>query len=157
MGIDGAGNSVDPENAWYQYSNADGTPSSNEVKFSAIGGKPEEKRWTFYEDTILKDAAYTFDALPCNPSMSAPNWTSILHGYNYYDAPFDTDGVVQRIDNDDSGNKYFPEDDSSWQSFMKIAREQMPNRNLMSNSNWTSIDMGIIEQSIGVWYRPYSY
>lgn len=156
VGIDGAGNSVDPENAWYQYSNADGTPSSNEVKFSAIGGKPEEKRWTVYEDTILKDAAYTFDALPCNPSMSAPNWTSILHGYNYYDAPFDTDGVVQRIDNDDSGNKYFPEDDSSWQSFMKIAREQMPNRNLMSNSNWTSIDMGIIEQSIGVWSVPYS-
>lgn len=156
IGIDGAGNSIDPENAWYQYSNSDGTPSGNEVKFSAIGGKPEDKRWDFVEDVMLKEGAYTFDSLPCNPSMSAPNWTAILHGYNYYDAPTDTSGVVQRIDNEDAGNKYFPENDSKWSSFMKVAREQMPNRNLISNSNWTAIDMGIIEQSIGVWSTPYS-
>lgn len=156
IGVDGAGNSVDPVDAWYQYSNQDGTPSGNEVKFSEIGGKPEDKRWSFFEETIMKEGAYTFDSLPCNPSMSAPNWTAILHGYNYYDAPADTATVVQRIDNDDSGSLYFPENDSKWSSFMKIAREQMPNRNLISNSNWSSIDNGIIEQSIGVWCTPYS-
>ena len=145
IGMDGAGNSMDPDNAWFW-------DKVGEPRKFQKGEKPEEYRWKFFEETMMPNGAYTFDALSCTPSASAPNWTAILHGYRYNDVT----NYYEKMENNIAGSNYFPEDTSKYSSFMKVAREQMPNRRQMTHINWNPIDGGIIEQSVGAWVVPWS-
>jgi len=90
-------------------------------------------------DTIFADGAMTYSARTEDPSMSAENWASMLHGVS---------AAVHGLDNDIAASKAFT--NSAYPSIFKVLREKYPTAKIGSFSHWAPINTGIIEDGIGV-------
>ena len=91
-------------------------------------------------DRIFADGAVTYRCLCENPTISAENWGAILHG------------VKREIHGLTNGLAYstpYP-DDSPYPSVFRVIRENMPEAKLASICSWNPINIGVIENGIGV-------
>ena len=91
-------------------------------------------------DEIFADQATTYTCLVGMPSMSAQGWGSILHGVlpEYHGR---TNDIIK--DTPYPANSPYP-------SIFKVAREAMPNAELASFVEWNPINIGIVEDGLGV-------
>ena len=91
-------------------------------------------------DSIFQNGAVTYNMLTSNPTISAQCWGSLLHGVTPVFHKL-TNSIVEN-------NTYDPE--SEFPSFFRVIRENDPNANLASFSHWNPINVGIVEDNIGV-------
>lgn len=91
-------------------------------------------------DAIFANGALTYDCLTANPTISAQCWGSLLHGV----VP-SAHGLTNSI----VANTPYPVD-SQYPSFFRVIRENNENAVLASFCNWNPINVGIIENNIGV-------
>ncbi len=89
---------------------------------------------------IFEDGAVKYGARTETKTDSGPNWTSILTGVSYFKHGAEN-GVVageqKRV------FKRYP-------TIFKIVRDAMPDAELASINNWGAINVGIVEDGIGV-------
>ena len=91
-------------------------------------------------DAIFAGQATTYTCKVGMPSMSAQGWGSILHGVlpEYHG-----------LTNDIIKNTPYPAN-SPYPSIFKVAREAMPDAKLASFVEWNPINVGIVENGLGV-------
>lgn len=89
---------------------------------------------------IFKDGATTYRAKTSYPTISAQCWGSMLHGVlpEFHRL---TNGIL-------SSQPYDPE--SPYPSIFRITREAMPDAQMASICNWNPINLGIVENNLGV-------
>ncbi len=91
-------------------------------------------------DRIFENGAVSYDVLTSNPTISAECWGSMLHGVT---------PECHRLSNSlVSSTPYDPE--SEFPSVFRIIRENNPDAVLASFCNWNPINVGIIEDNLGV-------
>ena len=102
---------------------------------------------TFFEQTptpnidrIFRDGAICRRALTEIPTISAECWGSILHG---------VDCSRHGLTNWSTGKKPFPVD-SPYPSVFRVIRENRPDAELSSFCDWGNVNIGIIENNLGV-------
>ncbi len=91
-------------------------------------------------DAIFEGGAITYTCQAATPSMSAQGWANILHGVT----PF-----YHGCTNTNTESTPYPSD-SDYPSIFRIIREQDQDAVLASFTNWDNINVGIIENDIGV-------
>ncbi len=91
-------------------------------------------------DAIFAEGAVTYEAITATPSISAQSWGSLFHGVT---------PEFHQLNNTVTGAQAYPSD-SPYPSFFRVVREQMPEASLASFCNWNNINIGIIEDDIGV-------
>ena len=110
------------------------------------GGYFFRNTYTPNMDTIFAEGAFTYDWRAVSPSISAQNWGAMLHGV----LP-----EFHRLTNTIAASQpYNPE--SPYPSIFRVVREAMPEAVLASFCNWSAVNIGIIEDGIGVekWNGP---
>ena len=91
-------------------------------------------------DEIFEDGAISYNVLTSNPTISAQCWGSMLHGV--------TPGA-HRLTNAIVDERAYPTD-SPYPSVFRVIRESSPDATLASFANWNSINIGIVENGLGV-------
>lgn len=91
-------------------------------------------------DAIFANGAITYDCLTANPTISAQCWGSLLHGV----VP-----SVHGLTNSVVSSTAYP-NNSKYPSFFRVIRENDENAILASFCNWNPINVGIVENNIGV-------
>lgn len=91
-------------------------------------------------DKIFENGAVSYKVLTENPSISAQCWGALLHGVT---------NNVHGLTNAIVAEREFPKD-SKYPSFFKVVRENDKDAKLASFSHWNPINVGIIENDIGV-------
>ena len=91
-------------------------------------------------DEIFDGGAISYNVLTSNPTISAQCWGSMLHGV--------TPGA-HRLTNAIVGERAYPTD-SPYPSVFRVIRENNPDAKLASFTNWNPINIGIIEDGLGV-------
>ena len=91
-------------------------------------------------DAIFAEGAVTYDWRAVYPTISAQNWGSMLHGV----LP-----EFHRLTNQVAASRPYPAD-SPYPSIFRVVRESMPQATLASFCNWSAVNIGIIEDGIGV-------
>ena len=94
-------------------------------------------------DEIFAKGAVTYKMLSADPTISAQCWGSMLHGVTpeYHRL---TNGIVE--------SRAYPAD-SLFPSFFRVIRDNDPEAVLASFTNWNPINVGIVEEDIGVYKR----
>ena len=92
-------------------------------------------------DAIFENGAITYDCLTADPTISAQCWGSLLHGV----VP-----SVHGLTNSIAGSTPYPTD-SKFPSFFRVIRENDDSAILASFSHWNAINVGIIEDNMGVY------
>ncbi|MBR5279887.1 MAG: alkaline phosphatase family protein, partial [Clostridia bacterium] len=94
-------------------------------------------------DKIFAKGAITYKMLSADPTISAQCWGSMLHGVTpeYHRL---TNGIVE--------SRAYPSD-SLFPSFFKVIRDNNPDAVLASFTNWNPINVGIVEDDIGVYKK----
>ena len=91
-------------------------------------------------DEIFKGRATTYRSLMSLPTMSAQGWASILHGV----LP-----AFHGLTNDIIEKTPYPLN-SPYPSVFRVAREALPDAELASFVEWNPINIGIVENNLGV-------
>ncbi len=91
-------------------------------------------------DAIFADGAVTYEGITATPSISAQCWGSLFHGVT---------PEFHGLDNGITSYRPYPAD-SEFPSFFRVIREQMPEASLASFCHWNNVNIGIIEDDIGV-------
>ena len=91
-------------------------------------------------DAIFANGAITYDCLTANPTISAQCWGSLMHGV----VP-----SVHGLTNSVVSSTAYPSN-SKYPSFFRVIRENDENAVLASFCNWNPINVGIVENDIGV-------
>lgn len=91
-------------------------------------------------DAIFANGAITYDCLTADPTISAQCWGSLLHGV----VP-----SVHGLTNSTVSSTAYPSN-SKYPSFFRVIRENSENAILASFCNWNPINVGIVENNIGV-------
>lgn len=104
------------------------------------GGAFFNERDTPKTEGIFKNGTFTLKARTAFPSISAQCWGSMLHG---------VPPQAHRLTNSIVGSKPY-DPDSPYPSIFRIVREVYSSANLSSFCNWNPINIGIIENNIGV-------
>ena len=89
---------------------------------------------------IMKDGAVSYKVLTSNPSISAQCWGAMLHGVTP-----EFHGLTNGI----AGQRPYPED-SLFPSVFRVIRENRPDATLASIVNWNPVNIGIVENNLGV-------
>ena len=91
-------------------------------------------------DAIFKNGAVSYRTKTSYPTISAQCWGSMLHSV----LP-----EFHRLTNGTVGSKPF-KPDSPFPSIFRVVKEAFPNANMASFCNWNPINIGIIEDNLGV-------
>ena len=91
-------------------------------------------------DEIFKDQATTYKSLMALPTWSAQGWASILHGVlpEFHGL---TNAIIEKTP--------YPVN-SRYPSLFRVVREAMPDAELASFVEWNPINIGIVENNLGV-------
>lgn len=93
-------------------------------------------------DAIFENGAVTYECLTANPSMSAENWGSLLHGVTPHRHGL-SNGIIE------NGAYKYPKD-SPFPSIFRVIREEDSGADLAAFCSWNPINTGIIENNLGV-------
>ncbi|MCR5463431.1 MAG: alkaline phosphatase family protein [Bacteroidales bacterium] len=91
-------------------------------------------------DEIFKTGAVSYRTKTSYPTISAQCWGSMLHSV----LP-----EFHRLTNGTVGSRPF-KPDSPYPSIFRVVKEAFPNANMASFCNWNPINVGIIEDNLGV-------
>jgi len=91
-------------------------------------------------DRIFADGAVSYDVLTSNPTVSGQCWGSMLTGVT---------PDIHGLTNGRAGSTPYPTD-SIFPTMFRVIRENMPDAELASFCNWGSINIGIVEEGLGV-------
>ena len=91
-------------------------------------------------DEIFANGAVTYDCLTADPTISAQCWGSLIHGVT---------PAVHGLTNSVVSSVAYPSD-SKYPSFFRVIRENDENAILASFCNWNPINVGLVEDNIGV-------
>ena len=91
-------------------------------------------------DRIFKNGAVSYTVVTSNPTISAQCWGSMLHGVTPEFHGL-TNGIVS--------NTPYP-NDSPFPSIFRVIHENRPEAKLASFCHWNPVNIGIIEDNIGV-------
>ncbi len=91
-------------------------------------------------DRIFANGAITYTCLTSNPSISAQCWGAMLHGVTP-----EFHGLTNGI----AGSRPYPED-SLFPSVFRVIHENKPDAVLASIVNWNPVNIGIVENNLGV-------
>ncbi len=91
-------------------------------------------------DAIFKKGAVSYRTKTSYPTISAQCWGSMLHSV----LP-----EFHRLTNGTVGSRPF-KPDSPYPSIFRVVKEAFPNANMASFCNWNPINVGIIEDNLGV-------
>ncbi len=91
-------------------------------------------------DKIFQNGAVSYTVVTSKPTISAQSWGSMLHGVTPEFHQL-TNGIVS--------SRPYPVD-SIFPSVFRVIRENRPDANLVSFCHWNPINIGIIEDNIGV-------
>lgn len=94
-------------------------------------------------DKIFANGALTYNCLTSNPTISAQCWGSLLHGVT---------PNLHGLTNDSAALGAYPSD-SSYPSFFRVIRENNEKAVLASFAGWNPINVGIVEDGIGVYKK----
>lgn len=100
---------------------------------------PEAKATNILD--LMEAGAGTFDAKAMLPTISAQNWGAILHGVT---------PDKHQLTNDIVAATSYPEK-NAYPSYMKLLKQERPNLQQASFATWSSINIGIIEDSAGAY------
>ena len=92
-------------------------------------------------DAIFANGALTYTCLTSDPTISAQCWGSLMHGVT---------ASVHGLTNDIVSTTAFS-NRSKFPSFFRVIRENDENAVLASFCNWNPINVGIVEDNIGVY------
>ncbi len=92
-------------------------------------------------DTIFENGAVTYTAQTSIPSISAQSWGSLLHGVT---------PAYHKLTNTIAGSTAF-DPESEFPSYFRVVHENDPDAVLASFCHWSSINVGIIEDNLGVY------
>lgn len=104
------------------------------------GGAFFQKTPTPNMDEIFKTGAVSYRTKTSYPTISAQCWGSMLHSV----LP-----EFHRLTNGTVGSKPF-KPDSPFPSIFRVVKEAFPDANMASFCNWNPINVGIIEDNLGV-------
>ncbi|WP_394923628.1 LamG-like jellyroll fold domain-containing protein [uncultured Robinsoniella sp.] len=135
--VDGAGTVWNPDGIYYAPNNWT-TPViySDEETMS-------KRKNDYVVDLMNHEFATSYTAQAVQPSMSAQNYFSILHGISWMEAPGD-----YQIDNDSTGVEYFTDFNRTpplYPSIFKAVSDAFPERQNVAFAEWSNIINGIIE------------
>ena len=105
-----------------------------------------EKDYMINFHRIFDDGAVRYGVRTETKTDSGPNWTSILTGVSYFKHGAEN-GVVSGTD-----ERKFPQ----YPSVFSYVRNAMPDATLASFCNWSAINVGIVEDDIGVNKQNYA-
>ena len=91
-------------------------------------------------DEIFANGAVTYNCLTADPTISAQCWGSLLHGVT---------PSVHGLTNAIVSSTAYP-NNSKYPSFFRVIKENNENAVLASFCNWNPINVGIVENNIGV-------
>lgn len=91
-------------------------------------------------DAIFENGAITYNCLTADPTISAQCWGSLMHGVT---------ASVHGLTNDIVSSTAYS-NRSKFPSFFRVIRENDENAVLASFCNWNPINIGIVEDNIGV-------
>ena len=91
-------------------------------------------------DAIFEGGAVTYNCLTADPTISAQCWGSLMHGVT---------ASVHGLTNDIVSSTAYS-NRSKFPSFFRVIRENDENAVLASFCNWNPINVGIVEDNIGV-------
>ncbi len=139
--MDGGGICFRPDQMYYA---ADGkTTLTNDASIMA-------KRTNDYAMQLFNQyCATSYSAKSETPTISAQNYTSLLHGKEYATAQSE-----YQIDNDKTGVYYYPDfgkDTATYPSVFKALGTSFPNRANAAFAEWTQIVNGVIEPDAAVY------
>ncbi|WP_455684229.1 LamG-like jellyroll fold domain-containing protein [Thomasclavelia sp.] len=135
--MDGAGIAWDPDNMYYASSNSVVPTKHNDDITMA------KRKNTYAMDLLNKEFATSYTAKAVTPSISAQNYSSILHGVPWGDVPFE-----YQVTNDTAGQRYYADygkENALYPSVFKAVNKYFPARQNAAFAEWTQILNGIIE------------
>ena len=119
-------------------------PYKHVVILTLDGAGPMAKRTNTYAMELLNEEFSTSYTAQCvSPSISAQNYSSILHGVPWLDVPSE-----YQVTNDSASAEYyadFGKETSLYPSIFKAVQEEFPERQNAAFAEWTQILNGIIE------------
>ncbi len=139
--MDGGGVCFDDEKMYY---------AQNGSTISTTDSELMQKRKNEYSMNLFNNVlATSYSAKSETPTISAQNYSSILHGVEYQ--TFDSD---YKITNTVSDTNYYPDfgkETAQYPSVFKTIYEQAPQRATAAFSEWAPILTGIIEPDAGTY------
>lgn len=135
--VDGSGQVWNPDEMYYTTSNSILPEKTSDPEIMAKRQNP------YAMELFNKEFATSYTAQSVIPSISAQNYSSILHGVPWADVP----GEYQ-VDNTIAGQKYyadFGKEEALYPSIFKAVSEEFPERQNAAFAEWTPINNGIIE------------
>ena len=135
--LDGAGQAWNPDAVYYAENNS-------VIPTKRTDAETMAKRTNTYAMELLNEEFATSYTAQCvSPSISAQNYSSILHGVPWLDVPSE-----YQVTNDSASAEYyadFGKETSLYPSIFKAVQEEFPERQNAAFAEWTQILNGIIE------------
>lgn len=140
--VDGGGQIWNPDEIYYTTSNSQIPKKTSDPSIMA------KRKNTYAMDLMNKHFATSYTAQSVTPSISAQNYSSILHGIPWADVPSE-----YQVTNTIAGQKYYADygkDEAKYPSVFKAIQKVYPQREMAAFAEWTEILNGIIEPDAAV-------
>lgn len=140
--VDGGGQIWNPDEIYYTTSNNQLPKKTSDAAIMA------KRKNTYAMNLINKDFAVSYTAKSVTPSISAQNYSSILHGVPWADVSSE-----YQVTNTIAGQKYYADygkSEAKYPSVFKAIQEASPQRENAAFAEWTPILNGIIEPDAAV-------
>ena len=147
---DGGGNPWDPSGMYY----AEGDKNDHRPVWTTNPSILKKRENTYTMDLFNKQFAMSTTAEAVQPTISAQNYISMLHGLTWGDLP-----AEYQATNATSGSNYFADFDKTapkYPSVFKAIQAENPTQAGTAFSEWGNILNGIIEPTAAVSTRPSS-
>ena len=135
--LDGAGQAWNPDAVYYAENNSViPTKHTDEATMA-------KRTNTYAMELLNEEFATSYTAQSVSPSISAQNYSSILHGVPWLDVPSE-----YQVTNDSAGSEYyadFGKETALYPSVFKAVQKAFPQRQNAAFAEWTQILNGIIE------------
>lgn len=135
--VDGAGQVWNPDEIYYAQNNSVMPEKTSDPAIMA------KRINTYAMDLINKEFATSYTAQSVSPSISAQNYSSILHGVPWLEVPSD-----YQVTNDSANQYYyadFGKEKAQYPSLFQAVDSAYPERQNAAFAEWTQILNGIIE------------
>lgn len=140
--VDGGGQIWNPDEIYYTASNSQLPKKTSDPSIMA------KRKNTYAMNLINQQFATSYTAQSVTPSISAQNYSSILHGVPWGDVPSE-----YQVTNTIAGQKYYADygkSKANYPSVFRAIQKVYPQREMAAFAEWTEILNGIIEPDAAV-------
>lgn len=140
--MDGGGQVWNPDAIYYTTSNSTLPKKTNDETIMA------KRKNTYAVDLFNKEFATSYTAQSVKPSISAQNYSSMIHG-----VPWEDVSSEYQVNNTSAGQRYYADygkSEAKYPSVFKTLQKAYPQREQAAFAEWTPILNGIIEADAAV-------